>query len=65
MKGKTDVVYMVNRIRDDSRLNWGGNLADEMHSYINHYKQSENNLNQVALTLLKNSLQVLCLKFHM
>jgi hypothetical protein len=39
-KGITDVVYMVNKIRDDSRLNWGGKLADEMHSYINHYKQN-------------------------
>lgn len=40
MKGLTDVIYMVNRIRDDSRLNWGGNLADEIHSSINHYKQN-------------------------
>ena len=40
MKGIADVVYMVNGITEDSRLNWSGYLADEMHSYINHYIQN-------------------------
>jgi hypothetical protein len=39
-KGIAYVFYMVNGIRDDNRLKRSGNLADEMHSYINHYIQN-------------------------